>query len=376
VAVTPETVKRFLGVGARVRIERGAGGGSFFPDEAYAAAGAEIVSDAAAIYGESDVVLKVKEPRLDPASGRHEVDLMRPGLMLIAFLHPAAPHNRRLVERLASRGVVALTLDGVPRLARTQAMDALSSMSLVAGYKGTLMGADALPKFMPLTGTSGGAFPPARMLVIGTGVCGLQAIATGKRLGAAVQASDIRAEAREQAGSLGAIVLDPGVPADMATGRGGYARALPPAWLERERDVLRQPVANADLVILSALVPGRRAPVLVTDEMVAAMRPGSAIVDIAIDQGGNCAASEVGQIARRHGVTIQALENLPGRMPVAATALFAQNAFHFLAHLVTDGRVELKADDDVVASTLVTRDGRVVHAGTLECWAAQREGSA
>lgn len=369
VAITPETTARLVAAGARVRIEAGAGVASFHADAAYAAARAEIVPEASTIYSESDVVLKVKEPQMNPMTGRHEVDAMREGLRLICFLHPAAPHNRAMVTGLAERGVTALTLDSVPRMARTQKMDALSSMSLVAGYKAVIMATDALPKFVPLTGSAVGVVQPARLLVIGAGVAGLQAIATGKRLGAAVHAIDIRAEAREQAGSLGATVIDPGVPEEQAVGIGGYARALSPEWIERERAFLREHIAKADLLILSALVPGRIAPMLLTDEMVAAMRPGSVIVDIAIDQGGNCAASEAGRIMRKHGVTIQAIENIPGRVPVTATMLFAQNVYHFLEHLVDAGGLATLPDDDIIQPTLVTHAGRVVHAGALESWA-------
>ncbi len=370
VAITPETAARFIAAGARVRIEAGAGAGSFYGDGAYAAVGAEVAPDAEAIYGGADLVLKVKEPRLDPRTGRHEIDLMRQGLMLVCFLHPAAPHNREMVRRLADRGVTALTLDGIPRMARTQKMDALSSMSLVAGYKGTLMAADALPKFVSLTAAAVGVVRPANLLVVGTGVCGLQAIATGKRMGAVVTSSDIRAEAREQARSLGAAVLDPGVPENLTRGPGGYARALPTEWLERERAALRPAVSEADLLILSALVPGRIAPVLVTEDMVAGMRPGSVIVDIAIDQGGNCAASEAGRVVRKHGVVIQAIENIPGRVPTTATWLFAQNVCQFVEHLARDGRLAVSDRDDVVAPTVVTREGKIVHAGARESWAA------
>ncbi len=370
VAITPETAARFIAAGARILLETGAGVGSFNEDAAYASVGVEIAPDAETVYGESDVVLKVKEPRRDARTGRHEIDLMRPGQTLICFLHPAAPHNREMVQRLAQRGVTALTLDGIPRMARTQKMDALSSMSLVAGYKGALMGADALPKFVPLTAAAVGVVKPANLLVIGAGVCGLQAIATGKRMGAVVKSSDIRAEAREQARSLGAAVLDPQVPEELARGPGGYARALPVEWLEHERAVLRPAVADADLLILSALVPGRVAPVLVTEDMVAAMRPGSVIIDIAIDQGGNCAASEAGRVVRKHGVIIQAIENIPGRVPTTATWLFAQNVYHFVEHLARDGRLVVSDRDDVVAPTIVTREGQVVHAGALEAWAA------
>lgn len=369
VAATPETVRMMTGAGAKVRVEAGAGEGSFLRDGEFREAGAEIVASADEVYGASDVLLKVKEPRHDEAAGIHEADRMRAGQTLICFLHPASPANHDTVRRLAARGVVALTLDGIPRLAKTQAMDALSSMSLVAGYKGFLMAADALARFVPLAGSAVGVVPASRALVVGAGVAGLQAAATGKRLGATVSAADIRPEAREQAGSLGARAIDPGIPPEQAIGPGGYAKELPEEWLEKERETLRPLVKESDILILSALVPGRVAPILVTDEMAAAMKPGSVIVDISIDQGGNCAISEAGRTVRRHGVTLIGVQNIPGRVPVTATSLFARNIWNFLKSLIRDGRLTLDRADEVTAATLVTWEQGVVHAGALDAMA-------
>ncbi len=375
VAATPETVKRLVEMGARVCVEAGAGLGSFHPDEAYAAVGAEVVAGADEIYATADILLKVKEPRAD-ASGAHEIDRMREGQVLIGFLHPASPGNHAMVRKLAARGVKAFTLDGIPRMAKTQPMDALSSMSMVAGYKGMLMAADALAKFVPLAGSAVGVVPPASLLVVGAGVAGLQAAATGKRLGATVAAADIRPEAREQAGSLGATVIDPGVPADAAVGEGGYARELSREWLEREREALRPKVEAADIVVLSALVPGRVSPVLVTAPTVRAMRPGSVIVDIAVDQGGNCEVTAPGETVLRHGVTVVGIQNIPGRVPATATLLFARNVLNFLLHLDGTGSVEAATDDEVASSARVTWEGRVVHAGALDAMKASAEGGA
>ena len=374
VAATPETVARMTGTGAQVRIEAGAGEGSFIADAAYREAGALIVPDAETVYAESEVILKVKEPRMNARTGTHEIDRLRAGQTLICFLHPASPRNHAMIRRLAQRGVTALTLDGVPRMAKTQAMDALSSMSMVAGYKGVLMAADALAKFVPLAGSAVGVVPPASALVVGAGVAGLQALATAKRLGATVAAAEIRPEGREQAGSLGVALVDTGVPEELAIGPGGYAKALSEEWLERERAALRPAITTADIVILTALVPGRVAPILVTRDMLAAMNPGSVVVDISIDQGGNCEATEPGQTIQCDGVTVIGLQNIPGHLPVTATWLFARNILNYLTHLVRNDRIDIDRSDEVVASSLVTWEGEVVHTGTLEAMSAPAAG--
>ncbi|MDN5366070.1 MAG: H+-translocating transhydrogenase subunit alpha, partial [Thermacetogenium sp.] len=282
------------------------------------------------------------------------------------FIHPAAPPNHQMVKDLAAKGVVSLTLDGIPRISRAQSMDALTSMSTVAGYKGVLMAANRLAKFMPMTGTAVGMIQPATVLVIGTGVAGLQAIATAKRLGAVVYAVDIRPDAVEQAKSLGAKIVETGVPAEVAVGKGGYANHLPEEWLLKEREAIQEAVKKADIIILTALVPGKVAPVLITEEMVKSMKPGSVIIDIAIDQGGNCALTVGGEVKEFYGVSIDGTKNIPGMVPVSSTWMFAHNIYNFVAYLVKDGRVVLDPDDEIIASSLVTRDGKVVHAGALE----------
>lgn len=366
VSATPETVAQFVKGGAKVLVEAGAGLGAFFSDEAYKQAGAVVVEDVRELYNQADLILKVKEPQYHEGLQLEETDLLRPGQTLITFLHPASPPNHKMVKALAERGVTSLTLDSIPRISRAQSMDALTSMSTAAGYKAVLMAANRIPKFLPLMGTAVGMLQPAQVLVIGAGVAGLQAIATAKRLGAVVFAADIRPDAAEQAKSLGARLVDLGIPAEMAIGEGGYAKHLPPEWLEKEREALREFVAKSDIVITSALVPGKEAPILVTEEMIKSMNPGSCLVDISIDQGGNCALSEGGVVKECHGVIIDGTKNIPGTMPTSSTTMFSKNVFNFVENIVADGKITLNLDDEIVRETLVTRDGQIVHKGTLE----------
>lgn len=366
VAATPATVRKIVGMGLKVLIEAGAGEGSHFSDAAYGEAEAEIVADVESLFDRAHIILKVKELHYNDVLGKHEVDMMKRGQVLVSFLHPASPPNHEMVRRLAARGVTALTLDSIPRISRSQSMDALTSMSTVAGYKAALMAANRLPKFVPMVGTAVGMIQPATALVVGTGVAGLQALATAKRLGAVTLAADIRPAACEQAKSLGAKIVDLGIPEELAVAEGGYARRLPEEWLRMERDALREVLGSADMVILSALIPGRRAPLLLTESMVKSMRSGSAIIDIAIDQGGNCELSEAGDVTTKHEVSIDGTVNIPGMLPMSATHMFAQNVCNYLTLLVKDGKLNLDAEDEIIAACLVTRDGRIVHAGTLE----------
>lgn len=369
VSAIPETVAKFIAQGARVLVESGAGEAAHHHDDMYRKAGAEIVSDSDTVFERSDVILKVKEPQFDAKRNRHEITMMKRGQALVTFLHPASPANHQMVRELAERGIVSFTLDGVPRLTNAQSMDALTSMSTVAGYKGVIMAANQLGCFMPMTNTAVGMLAAARVFVVGAGVAGLQALATAKRLGAVNSATDIRPEAMEQAKSLRARIVETGVPAEVAIGEGGYARALPQEWLARERDAIRATVAESDVVILSALVPGRIAPVIVSEDMVKGMKPGSVIVDIAIDQGGNCALTEPGRTVVKHGVMLIGAKNIPGYVPASASWLFAHNLFHFLSYLVRDGKIRADREDEIIGPTLVTQDGKVVHAGALEAMA-------
>ncbi|MCL1816918.1 MAG: NAD(P) transhydrogenase subunit alpha [Clostridiales bacterium] len=366
IAATPDTVKKMVAEGAKVIVEAGGGVGAFFSDDQYIAAGAQMEPDVTKIYATADIILKVKEPLFNEKVGKHEAEMVREGQYLITFLHPASPVNHEMIRQLALSGVISLTLDGIPRITRAQTMDALSSMSTVAGYKGLLNAAARLPKFMPMTGTAVGMIKPANVLVIGAGVSGLQSIATAKRLGAVVTAVDIRPDADEQARSLGAKTHDVGIPKELAVGEGGYANNLPEEWLSKERENLKDLVKNADIVVLSALIPGKQAPILITEEMVKSMAPGSCIVDISIDQGGNCECTPAGTVEVVHGVTIDGTKNIPGSVPTSSTWMFSQNIYNMLAYLAKDGKIELDRNDEIVASSLTTINKQIVHAGTLE----------
>lgn len=366
VAATPATCEKYVKDGHQVLVETGAGEGAFFHDAQYEAAGARVVPDAKAVYEQAELILKVKEPLFNEKFNLHEVDMMRAGQYLITFIHPAAPANHEMVGNLAKRGVISMTLDGVPRISRAQSMDALTSMSTCAGYKGTLMGCNMLPRFAPQIFSAVGMIKPINMLVVGTGVAGLQALATGKRLGAKTFAADIRPAAREQAQSLGAQVIDLGVPEEAGVGEGGYARALSPELLEQERKVLAEKLPEMDLVFLSALIPGKLAPILVTEDMVKAMKPGAVIVDISIDQGGNCQLTPPGEIILKHHVHLVGIKNIPGLLPESATTMFAMNVYNLVHYLLEDGSFHLEREDDIIKGILTTMDGRIVHQGARE----------
>jgi len=353
-------------MGFRVLIESSAGDGAYRSDHEYAAAGAGIVPSPQELYSRADLILKVKQPCFNQAAGQHEVEMMRPGVMLIGFLHPAAPANHEIVQMLRDRNITSLTMDSIPRISRAQPMDALTSMSTISGYRSALIGATHLPKFVPMIGTAIGTTKPARFLVIGAGVVGLQAIATARRLGGAVEALDIRESARQAAQSLGAKVVGFDIPADVAVDRADHAAPLSVDWLERERAAIAPLLEQADVVISSALVPGEMAPVLITEPMMRPMQPGSVIVDVAIDQGGNCAATRPGCEYSTHGVFVCGLLNIPGAMPVHASWLYSGNLLEFVRNLFKkpDGSPDL--DDELVRPTVVTHAGRLLHPGALK----------
>jgi len=365
VAATPETVRKMVKAGMAVTVERGAGADAFFPDGEYEAAGARLTGDAAAARAAADVVLTVTAPEADEAAAQ------KPGSLVVGFL---APHrNLDLVRTLADRRVTALAMELVPRITRAQGMDALSSQANIAGYKAVLLAALRLPKYFPLLMTAAGTIKPSRVVVMGAGVAGLQAIATARRLGAIVEVSDIRPAVKEQVQSLGGRFIE--LPqAESGEGAGGYAREMGEDFLRRQREIVERHVAQADAVITTALVPGRPAPRLVTAQIVEAMRPGSVIVDLAVEQGGNCELSAADREVVHHGVLILGPSNLAASMPHDASSLYARNVLALLQLLVKDGRLALDVQDEVVAGTLLTHDGQVIHAPTSELLQPQSVG--
>ena len=364
VAATPETVKRMLKQGLEVAVERGAGTASLFSDGEYEAAGARLVDDTAAAWESADVVLKVTPPGRFDGLTRHEAEGLKPGAVLIGFLAPY--RNLDMVRTLAAGRVTSLALELVPRVTRAQPMDALSSQASIGGYKAVLLAAWRLPKYLPLLMTAAGTIKPARVVVMGAGVAGLQAIATAKRLGAVVEVSDIRAAVKEQVESLGGKFIE--LPqAESGEGQGGYAREMGEDFLRKQREIVQRHLAAADAVITTALVPGRPAPRLVTAEMVRAMRPGSVIVDLAVEQGGNCELSKADVEVVENGVLILGPSNLPAAMPHDASLLYARNV-HSLLQLIIDkeGKVAPNLDDEIIAGALLTHGGDVVHRATAE----------
>lgn len=365
VSMIPEVAGRFVKSGARVVVETGAGKGSFFEDGDYGEAGAEIVQSALEVYQQADLVLKVKEPQFNQRLGKHEAELVREGGVLVCFLHPAHDINHEMVKVLAKRGITSFTLDGIPRISRAQQMDSLTGMSTVAGYKSVIFAAYRLPRFIPMMPTAAGVIKPAEFLIVGVGVAGLQAIATAKRLGAKVKALDIRPEANEQARSLGAEIIPFAIPPELTMAEGGYARRIPEEWYAKEREILTPFVVNSDAVILTALIPGEEAPIIVDESMVRKMKKGSVIVDVSVDQGGNCGVTRCGEEYEFEGVYISGLANIPGTLAVDSSQIFSQSVWHFCNHIVSEGKIITDSQDQIIKGTLTTKDGEVVHRGAL-----------
>ncbi len=356
VAAVPDTVKRFRKAELEVVLERGAGVPARFPDADFEAEGARLAGSGDA-WAEADVIVKVQPPTVE------EAQRLRAGSVLVSFVLPA--QNLDVVKVLAERGVTTLAMDLVPRISRAQSMDALSSQATVAGYKASLLAATHLAKMCPLLMTAAGTVPPAKVVVFGAGVAGLQAIATTKRLGCVVEATDVRMAAKEQVESLGGRFIEvPG--AEDLEGEGGYAKEASEDFLKRQREEVAKRVAEADIVITTAQVPGRKAPVLVSEAIVKTMKPGSVIVDMAVDSGGNCELSERGKVVEKHGVTLVGLSNLPATVPTHASELYSKNIFNLLKPFLKDGSLTLDFGDDVIAGCTLTHAQEVLHAPTRE----------
>lgn len=365
VALIPEVVAKLVKSGLEVWVEAGAGEGAFFPNEAYSAAGATIISDTGALWREADVVLKVAPPK------PHEINQIREGAVLISFLNPLG--DPVLAQQLADRQVTAMAMELIPRTTRAQSMDALSSQRSLAGYKAVLLAAAGLPKFFPMLTTAAGTIRPAKVFVIGAAVAGLQAIATARRLGAVVDAFDIRPAAKEEVLSLGAKFVEVQLNEETAAA-GGYAKEISDTSKQRAQDAIAEYVKQADVVITTAQVPGKKAPVMVTEEMVSQMKPGSVIVDLAADQGGNCACTQPGKDVVRNGVTIMGPLNLAASMPAHASQMYAKNLLALLQHLIQkDGTLQLKFEDDITGGTCLTHAGEIRNQRVREAIAASTQ---
>jgi H+-translocating NAD(P) transhydrogenase subunit alpha len=358
VALTPDMVARLLKGGHSVAVESGAGERAGFPDASYQSAGATLVGAPAALYAEADAILKVHRPTAGESNGGHEATLLRKGCVLISFFRPAS--DVALLDQLAAREVTAFSMELVPRISRAQSMDALSSQATVAGYKAVLLAANALPKFFPMLMTAAGTIRPATVLVIGAGVAGLQAIATARRLGAVVEAFDTRPAVKEQVQSLGAKFVSIELETHDAEDAGGYAKALSDDHLQREQALIAKHVAGADVVITTAQVPGRPAPRLITTPMVRAMRPGSVIVDLAAESGGNCEASHPGRSVDVGGVSVLAPLNVPSELAFHASQMYARNVTALLELLAPKGILNVDMNDEIIRGACVTHGGRVL----------------
>jgi NAD(P) transhydrogenase subunit alpha len=350
VALVPDTATKLIAAGLQVSIQSGAGEAAYLPDAAYAAVGVTVVPAATELLADADAVLKVQPPEVA------EVKLLKHGAVLVSFLQPATQAD--IVRALAAQQVTAFSLELVPRISRAQSMDALSSQASAAGYKAVLMAAGRLGKFFPMMMTAAGTVAPARVLVMGAGVAGLQAIATARRLGAVVSAYDVRPAVKEEVQSLGATFIE--LPLEAQEGPGGYAKEQSEDFLRKQRELIGEHVAKSDVVITTAAVPGRRAPLLVTAEMVKGMRPGSIIVDLAAETGGNVELTKAGEDVEVNGVTIMGTRNVPSTMPLHTSQLYARNVANLLLHLVKDGAINLDFEDEITKGSCVTHAGEIV----------------
>jgi NAD(P) transhydrogenase subunit alpha len=360
VALTPAVVPGLIQSGLKVLVEAGAGTAAGYADEDYKKSGAEIIPSRREIFSAADIIVQVLALNANPPAGSSDLALMRPRQALIAFLRPLAAQDNN-ISALAKARVTGFAVELMPRITRAQSMDALSSMSTVVGYKAVLAAAEALPKMFPMLMTAAGTIKPARIFVIGAGIVGLQAIATARRLGAVVKAYDVRPAVKQEVESLGARFVE--IPLQTGEGEkaGGYAKAQEESFYRRQQELLTEAIAESDVVLTAAVVPGRKAPLLVTEAMVKQMAAGSVIVDLAAEQGGNCALSNAGENVVRHGVTIMSPINIASTVPFHASQLYAKNLSTFLLYLIKDGRLRLERDDPIIRDTLITYDGEIVN---------------
>ena len=367
VAATPDTVKKFIGLGLEIVVESGAGAGASIPDSAFEQAGATIAEGPGAAVGDADIVLRVGRPGSGGDGGRDEIAAMRRGTVLVGMLSPF--EDKSATAAYAKAGIDAFTMELLPRITRAQSMDVLSSQSNLAGYKAVIDAAAEFGRAMPMMMTAAGTVAPARVMVLGAGVAGLQAIATARRLGAIVSATDVRPVAKEQVESLGAtfVMVESEETAEAET-EGGYAREMSDDYKRQQAALIAETVAKQDIVICTALIPGKPAPLLISEEMVQSMKPGSVIVDLAVEAGGNCAFSRAGEIVDVNGVRVMGHRNVPSRIAVDASALYARNLFNFLSPMIDaeSGELTIDREDEIIAATLLTHDGVIVHPAFAE----------
>ncbi len=368
VSMTPRAMDLLAKSGASFIIEAGAGEAAGFPNSEYGQRGARLAESRAEVFEVADVLIQVRALGANPEHGRRDLDLLRQGQTVIGFAEPLTA--AREAADVAARGAALFAMELIPRITRAQSMDALSSMATIAGYKAVLLAADALPRMFPLLMTAAGTIAPARVFVLGAGVAGLQAIATSRRLGAVVSAYDVRPAVKEQVESVGAKFVQMDIEAGAAEDKGGYARAMDEEFYRRQRDLLAAVVREHEVVITTAAVPGKRAPVLITREMMAGMAPGSVIVDLAAERGGNCEATRPGETVIVDGVRVLGPLNLPSEVPYHASQMYARNVASLLKHLVRDGALQIDRDDEITRETLVAYGGEIVNPRVRESLAA------
>jgi NAD(P) transhydrogenase subunit alpha len=372
VALVPGVLPQLMRAGPEVLLEPGAGAAAGFPDEEYTAKGAKIAASRAEVFDTADVVVMVRPPGANPDAGQADLDAMRPGQVVIGMCDPLTAHDAN--KAAADKGITLFSMEMMPRITRAQSMDVLSSMATIAGYKAVILAADHLPQMFPMMMTAAGTISPAKVFIVGAGVAGLQAIATAKKLGGVVHAYDVRPAVKEQVESLGGKFVEMELETGESEDAGGYAKALGEDFYRKQREMMLEVVAASDVVITTAAVPGKKAPILITEEMVDGMHPGAVIVDLAAERGGNCELTKPGEVVNHNGVLILGPLNIPTSIPYHASQMYAKNIVTFLTHLLDEGEMKMDMEDEITVGTMITRDGKVVHPMVLELMGASKEG--
>ena len=373
VAMVPSLIPQLAKAGIEVVIESGAGDDAGFLDQEYSDKGAKVVSGRAEVFSSADLIAQVRALGATPEAGKADLELIRDGQAVVGMCEPLTEHDS--TKALAEKGATLFSMEMMPRITRAQSMDVLSSMATIAGYKAVLLAANELPKMFPMMMTAAGTIAPARVFVVGAGVAGLQAIASAKKNGAIVEAYDVRPAVKEQVESLGGKFVELELETDTAEDSGGYAKELGEDFYKKQREMMLSVVAASDVVITTAAIPGKKAPILVTEEMVKGMHPGSVVVDLAAERGGNCELTKSGETVVAYGVRILGPENIPATIPYHASQMYAKNVATFLIHLVDEGNLKIDLEDEITEGTLITQGGKVVNKRILEAMGASSEGS-